>query len=247
MRTSTTIALSGHKTNNMVSSRKKKIKKADKESKPKKKKVRQVEEDEAPKKKKKKKKDKPSKELVPVKESTPLTKAERLKMKKILKKTKLLRSNFKNAVPRIHELISEDNLPAAMSMASRGFLIMLTELIPILEQTVRDKPGQSSVYSLNALVSQVREIQADIKADNDQASLAERICEEIIGRIAMEYAQKMALAFYHLREQIRPMIATSAINAFEGTYNKQALEIGGTVEEMGNKMKERVAEVMILE
>lgn len=241
MRTSTQIALTGHKTNNMVVGKKKKAKSKELKSKKTKRSSLTTDEVDAPRKKKKRKK------VEEKTESKELTKAEQLRMKKIRKRIKLLRSSFKDAVPRIHQLISEDNLPAAMSSMSRSFLIMLTGLIPLLEQTVKEKPGQSSVYSLNALVSQVREIQADIKADSDQASLAERICEEIVARFFLEYSQKMALSFYHLREQLRPMIATSAISSFDSLYNQRVLDVGSQIEQLGEKVKEKIAETLTLE
>lgn len=240
MKTST-LNLSGGTKTHSIKTKKKKRAKESVPVKVKKKELLSKEEKKA--KKKKRKAAEESKALV-VTDRPPLTKAERLKMKRIQKRTKLLRSNFKNAVPHIHKLISEDNLTAAMAHASRGFLIMLTELIPILEQTVREKPGQSSVYSLNALVSQVREIQADIKADGEQGDLANRICDTVLRNAFYLLGQHLATNLYHLREQIRPLMPESAHKQFNGMFNKFALDLGTYVDQTRNDTVEKTVALM---
>lgn len=243
MKTSTVQLLSkGVQTSNLTK-KKKKVKSA-KEFKPeppaKKKKLTQEEKIERKARKERRAAKDESKALALVEKQKQESKDERKKMKAIAKKVKNLQGTFKDSVPRIHQLISEDNLPAAMANMSRSFLVMLTELIPILEKTVHEKPGQSSVYSLNALISQVREIQADLKADSDQGDLGMRIFERVILLNTTQVGQYIASSMYHLREQIRPLIKDGSQHAYDATYNKAMIALGTEIETMKSKMKEDI-------
>lgn len=183
--------------------------------------------------------------VVPDKESA-LSKEERRKMKKIMIRVKTMKSTFKKHIPKIYRLIEENNLALTASAMQKGMLMMITELMPITEHNVRKYGNERAVYALNALVSQSREILADMKAENDSGALASKICDEVVREGFLGVGQNLAQALYHLREELKPYVREQHYPDVVNKINAMAKEMSGYANGQFQQTRERIFKYMVL-
>lgn len=79
---------------------------------------------------------------------------------------------------QLYAMIQDGQTDQAIAVFQKQMLATMVRLIPIAENQYRREKKEHTAYALNSLVSQARELAADIQASADRAQIAERIIAE---------------------------------------------------------------------
>lgn len=119
---------------------------------------------------------------------------------------KKLKTMFGQRTREILTLIENNERDGAVVLIYKQLLKMLVSLVPILEKVVRRSKGRYGTYQVNQLVSQLRELLADMQSVQDRGllgrTLIKRYVRPAFADIAMQMLQNdqriLNLALLHL-------------------------------------------------
>lgn len=182
-----------------------------------------------------------TKEIIPAH----LSKEEKKRMKMILRRIRKTKSSFKEHVPKLYHMIESGDQAKTADALQRAFILMLTELIPIAENTFRKFGNERAAYALNAMISQVRELVADQKAEQDLGALATKLCDDVLLSAFRQLGENMATSFYHLRETAMPLVPKNERAAFRNRLEESAVDMSKYATELFKQTRERVVSLMV--
>lgn len=102
---------------------------------------------------------------------------------KLNKQTALLKkasTTFGLPAKQLYAMIQEGQTDQAIIMFQRQMMATILRLIPIAEKQYRREKKEHTAYALNSLVSQARELAADIQSSADRAQVAEIIVNDMM-------------------------------------------------------------------
>jgi hypothetical protein len=105
------------------------------------------------------------------------------KLAKLEKQTELLKkagTTFGVPSKQLYSMIQEGKIDQAVVFFQRQMLATILRLIPIAEKQYRREKKEHTAYALNSLVSQARELTADIQSSADRAAVAEVIVTDVL-------------------------------------------------------------------
>lgn len=91
----------------------------------------------------------------------------------------------------ILRLIEGNDKDGATSLIYKQLLKMLVTMVPVLESVVRRSKGRYGTYQVNQLVSQLRELLADVQAVQDRGMLGKNIIKRYVRPAFMDIAMQM--------------------------------------------------------
>lgn len=147
------------------------------------------------------------------------------KLAVVNRKDKLQPTTFSIEAQKIQELIESNNNDGAITLSQKALLKMILDIIPLAEKQVRASDSVRGVYALNTLISQTRELMADIQATKDQQYLARNIVDNIIRPSFMDIAQFMINANYQLKKSIDDKLKPSYKRDVSVTIDGNAKDI----------------------
>lgn len=121
---------------------------------------------------------------------------------RLFKRLKRFKSIFKNDAFRIQEYLRENKTDNAIQAAQKKLLKMMIELIPIAESNFREYGNERGAYAINAVISQTRELMADIRAEKDSREIAYKIVNEIVHPQFLLIAHNYVDNLYRLRKNV---------------------------------------------
>ncbi len=121
---------------------------------------------------------------------------------RLFKRLKRFKSIFKGDAFRIQEYLRENKTDNAIQAAQKQLLKMMIEFIPIAESNFRKYGNERGAYAINAIISQTRELMADIRAEKDSREIAYRIVNEVVHPQFMLIAHNYVDNLYRLRKNI---------------------------------------------
>ena len=121
---------------------------------------------------------------------------------RLFKRLKRFKSIFKNDAFRIQEYLRENKTDNAIQAAQKKLLKMMIELIPIAESNFRKYGNERGAYAINAVISQTRELMADIRAEKDSREIAYKIVNEVVHPQFMLIAHNYVDNLYRLRKNV---------------------------------------------
>jgi len=121
---------------------------------------------------------------------------------RLYKRLKRFKSIFKSDAFRIQEYLRENKTDNAIQAAQKQLLKMMIELIPIAESNFRKYGNERGAYAINAIISQTRELMADIRAEKDSREIAYKIVNEVVHPQFMLIAHNYVDNLYRLRKNI---------------------------------------------
>lgn len=186
-------------------------------------------------KKKAKKRSKESKEE-PKKKSKKIKKLE-----KKLKKTNALASLFGKDSLKIQKLLEKNENDNAIILANRAMLQSVLDLIPLAEQDYRERRTDRSVYALNALLSQARELISDIQAANDKTIVIDRIIFDILQPQIINLANQLINSNYELKRRLKEHVAKGSTKEVTVILDDMSKSLGAYSNSLFNQLKERIS------
>lgn len=99
-------------------------------------------------------------------------------------------------------------------------LKMLVDLVPYAERQYREYSSQSNAYALNALITQIRELTADLSAEQDKGALALNIVTNILHPAFLSMAQLLIDNMYSLKKNIENDIKPERVERANGQVDQ---------------------------
>ena len=142
-----------------------------------------------------------------------------------------LRSYFGKQAPVILRMIEMNDNDGGLTLLKKKLLQTTISLVPFAEDIIRNSSSQRGIYQFTALVSQVRELITDIRADEDRRHVARSIIEEVIRPAFMEIAQNIITDHHDFRKVTERMVKPEASREFNE-------KLQGLAKELAKKMME---------
>lgn len=100
--------------------------------------------------------------------------------------TSALTSILGDSAEAIHQLLESNEGDSARSLVYKKILQATIDLLPLVEQNIRDSSGSKGVYQYTTLVTNIRELFIDIQSAQDRGRIGEIIIERIIRPAMMD-------------------------------------------------------------
>lgn len=165
-------------------------------------------------------------------------------LRRTLTKTNNILSLFGQETSKIQELLTNRENDNAIDMANRAMLNSLLDLIPIAESRYRDDPRQSNAYALSNLISQIRELIADLQATADKSLIVDKVVYDILQPTMLTLAQFLIDTNYQLKKEIDPLLHQEKLKEAHTTIDSMSKSSGQYVQLMFNTLKERISKAL---
>ena len=113
-----------------------------------------------------------------------------------------LKTLFGDRAEEILGMIEANNRDGAITLLYRQLLSMTVDIIPFAENLVRSTKGYRGVYQINALVSQCRELLADIQSTQDRGALGRNMVERHVRPAFLDIAMQIVSSNHALASDI---------------------------------------------
>lgn len=164
-------------------------------------------------------------------------------IKEKLDKGESLASAFKNK--EIMSLLDRDKNDSAISLTRKQMLRTIIDLIPMAEQSYRKFPSDRNVYALNNLMSQAREIIAELQSDTDRDLVMHRLTSNVISPQASLLANYLIEANFSLKSRMKSYITSKSEEKAVGKLiDDMTKEIGSALKESLEHISKGVAIVL---
>jgi len=117
-----------------------------------------------------------------------------------------LKSLFGKRTEEMLNLIENNNRDGATVMIYKQLLSTLVTLLPVAEHVVRHTKGQRGVYQINQLMSQVRELMADMQAVQDRGLLGKTLVQRYVRPAFLDIAQQMVYNDQRIIAEVVPYV-----------------------------------------
>jgi hypothetical protein len=115
-------------------------------------------------------------------------------------------SLFGERAAEIMQLVEDNDRDGAVTMIYKQLMKMLVDVIPVIEKGVRATKGFRGVRSLNEIVSQVREMLADMQAVQDKGMLGQTLITRYVRPAFLDIAMQMMTNNEHMLNEITEYI-----------------------------------------
>ncbi len=166
------------------------------------------------------------------------------KQRKQIRRLASLHSVFKDDVIQISDLLNSLNTDDAISKFQRTMLQSLLDLIPVAEDRYRKEGTERSANAFNSMVSQSRELIADLQAERDTKQLALQLSREIIDPAFIGIAQIVIDNLHNLKRSMETYVPEKRHIQLNGIVRDTAKGIAQYIEDQRADIGERMVEVM---
>ena len=126
--------------------------------------------------------------------------------KNVEARTEKFLTTFQEDSLRIRKLLQQGQNDNAISLFQKSTLSTIIDLITIAERQYRKKKVESSAYALNSLISQARELIADLEARHDRLNMASNITREVLQPQFMRMASNIINTLHNTKRSIEPYV-----------------------------------------
>jgi hypothetical protein len=155
------------------------------------------------------------------------------------------KSLFATRNKKIQELLEDSNQDGAISLAKKLMLQTVIDIIPLAETVIRESETARGVYGFNALISQARELIADLEASRDQQDLVNKILVNIIQPLLITHTQQMIDIHYRLKKSLADSIKPGTRKRVSTEVDDAAKALALHMGEMFKLMDERIRKEMV--
>lgn len=174
----------------------------------------------------------------------PLT-TKRVKVKKQVKDLSSLTAHFGKDSSRVQDLISNNDSDSAIELAQKSMLKMMIGLIPIAETQYREFKNERAAYALNALVSQSRELIADIQSTKDRSLVADAIIANVIHPTFISIGQFIIDSNRYLRKDLAEVVDAKDMANVTSALDKNMRSIGQYLQQTVDMLNERIQKMLV--
>jgi hypothetical protein len=145
---------------------------------------------------------------------------------KLDKKTKKeLKSYFGEHSTAIMDMLETGDQDGGLSILKKKLLQTVIRVLPKAEEVLNESGTSRGTYQFVTLVSQIRELVADIQADKDRAYIAQSILETIIRPAFMEIAQQMMTKHHDFRKTSEDYVKSQHAQAYSASLLSLAKDL----------------------
>jgi hypothetical protein len=157
----------------------------------------------------------------------------------VTKKTvKAIEASFGSHSQAIINMLEMNNNDGGITLLKKRLLQMTINVLPAAEQQLVETNAQKGVYQFATLVSQIRELITDIKADEDRKYIAQSIAEQILKPAFMGLAQDIINDHHDFRRTVEDYIKTEHTK----DHSTELRELAKT---LANKMSQAYKDVSL--
>jgi hypothetical protein len=200
---------------------------------PKKKKVVVKSREEAP---VKKVKSRPSMDLVPLSTRGPkrISKLDR----------KGLVSIIADDADKMQELFEEEDTEAAIRLLNRRLIQTCIDLIPQLENSMRESNGRYGAHALNGTIQTIRELMVDLQRMQDRGAIGEAIVERIIRPALLEMATKVVEEAATVLSEVKDLMPHETYSKFRQAQIQSRDRLASVMTERYNFMRDETVKFL---
>ena len=148
---------------------------------------------------------------------------------------KQAKSYFGSNSSKITEMLENGDADSGITVLKKTLLLTIIRVLPMAEEILNSTGTAKGTYQFVTLISQMRELMADIQQDKDKQFLAQTINEQIIRPAFMNIAQEMLTQHHEFRKKGDLFIQTSK----SGYFNEQLMNLGkGLASKMNDEYKD---------
>lgn len=174
-----------------------------------------------------------------------LVDAKKSKKKALDKKDReSLSSYFGEHSNKIMELIEMNDSDGAMTLLKKKLLQTTVDILPFAEDVLRGSGTSRGTYQFVTLVSQIRELMADIQADSDRKFIARSISDNIIRPAFMDVAQTMITEHHMFRSQAADLLEPENTKKFNDMTKDLAQLLARKMNEVYRNVEVKVFEAL---
>lgn len=133
-----------------------------------------------------------------------------------------LKTRFGSKAEVIINQIESDDTDGATTLLYKSLLQSLVEIIPIAEGAVRNSGAKRGVYQFNQVVSQTRELLADIQAMRDRGLLGNSIVERHVRPAFMDIAVQIVVSMTGVEQAARTRMSSEDFRSFRAEVTSAA-------------------------
>jgi len=133
---------------------------------------------------------------------------------------------------QLYTMIQDGNVDQAIIVFQRQMLATVLRLIPIAENQYRKEKKEHTAYALNSLVSQARELSADIQASADRASVAEIIVTEYMMPTFRSLIETLVVETQALKAVLKSKVRTEAASAADTAVDELVRQVARSGNEL---------------
>jgi hypothetical protein len=123
---------------------------------------------------------------------------------------------------KIMDMLENGDADSGITVLKKTLLMTIIRVLPMAEDILTNSGTAKGTYQFVTLISQMRELMADIQADKDKQFLAQSIAEQIIRPAFMNMAQEMMMQHHTFRKKGDLFVVPSK-NSY---FSEQLLELG---------------------
>jgi hypothetical protein len=151
-----------------------------------------------------------------------------------------MRSMFGERTEDILDLIENNNRDGAVVMIYKQLLKTLVDIIPISETLVRKTEGTRGIYQLNQLLSQIRELLADMQAVQDRGLLGRQLISKYVRPGFLDIAMQIVQNDHRLLNEILPYVEERHKDRVKTQILSSQRELGKFIQEQYKQIAEDI-------
>ncbi len=167
------------------------------------------------------------------------------KVKKQAKDLDSLAAHFGKDSTKVQDLITNKDSDSAIDLAQKSMLKMMIGLIPIAESQYREFKNERAAYALNALVSQARELIADIQSTKDRSTVADAITLNVINPTFISLGQFIIDSNRYLRKELAESVDVKDLMEVTAALDKNMRGIGQYLQQTMEQLNERISKMLV--
>lgn len=153
-----------------------------------------------------------------------------------------LSSLFGEQNAKILDLLQTGDTDKATIHFQRQMLSTLIDMIPIAESKYRETGHERAAYAMNSLISQSRELIADIQASGNQQDLINNLLMKVIQPHISMLFQNSVDNYYYLKRMLESNIKPGMQQEVNSIIDNSAKEFAHYLENVYNSMRSAIQE-----
>jgi polyhydroxyalkanoate synthesis regulator protein len=141
------------------------------------------------------------------------------------KSKRILGSYFNEHSSKIIDMLEAGDNDGGITLLKKKLLQTVIRTLPAAEKVLVESESSKGTYQFVTLISQIRELMADIQADRDRAYIAQSLLETIIRPRFMDIAQNMMTKHHDFRKGSEEYVKPQHAQAYSTELLKLAKDL----------------------
>lgn len=125
-----------------------------------------------------------------------------------IKERTAVKSFFGERSEAIFNMLEAGENDSGLSVLKKSLLQTVIRVLPDAENLITETKGQKGTYQFVTLISQLRELIADMEADRDRAYIAQSLLDTVIRPAMMDITQNLLMKHHEFRKRTEDHIAS---------------------------------------